>query len=159
MIPQHSMKRKTQKHLIMSIANIKSRLAILADSVETGSKKSITKKLEMITSSNFKTTPTIIAPDITIEGSLNSTGVIEIEGNVKGIVKSESIILREECFVEGSIISENLNIRGRFEGSIKAKNISISSKGRVYGEIEYDSLSVEDGASIDGQFKRLKSPS
>jgi cytoskeletal protein CcmA (bactofilin family) len=142
----------------MSIANIKSKLATAANGGVEG-EKSITRKLEMLSSSNFKTTPTIIARDMTIEGNLHSTGVIEIEGNVKGIVKSESIILREECFVEGSIISENLNIRGRFEGSIKAKNISISSKGRVHGEIEYDSLSVEDGASIDGQFKRLNASS
>ena len=142
----------------MSIANIKSKLAAAAQGKSDGD-NSITKKLEILSSSNFKTTPTIIARDITIEGNLNSSGVIEIEGNVKGIIRGNLIILREECFVEGSIIGENLNIRGRFEGSIKAKNINISSKARVHGEIEYESLSVEDGASVDGQFKRLKASS
>lgn len=141
----------------MPIANLKSKLSIAAQG-GSSSEGSITKKLEIL-SSNFKTTPTIIARDLTVEGNLTSTGVIEIEGNVRGTLNGTTIILREECFVEGAIISEFLSIRGRFEGSIKAKNISISSKARIHGEIEYDSLSVEDGACIDGQFKRLKEPS
>lgn len=138
----------------MQIANIKSKLTIAAQGGSTN-EASITKKLEIL-STNFKTTPTIIARDISIEGNINSAGVIEIEGNVKGTINGNSVILREECYVEGAIIAESLSIRGRFEGSIKAKNISLSSKSRVHGEIEYDSLSVEDGACIDGQFKRLK---
>lgn len=142
----------------MSIVNLKTKLAAAAQGGSDGD-TSIVKKLEKISSSNFKITPTIIARDLTVEGNLNSSGVIEIEGNVKGTVSSSSIILREDCFVEGAIIAETLDIRGRFEGSIKAKNINISNKARVHGEIEYESLSVEDGASIDGQFKRLKESS
>ncbi len=138
----------------MSIANIKSKLVAAAQNGPSGE---ITKKLELL-SANFKTTPTIIAKDMLVEGSLKSEGVLEIEGSVKGIISGKSIILREDCFVEGTIMAESLNIRGRFEGSIKAKNISVSNRGKVFGEIEYDSLSVEDGACLDGQFKRLKSP-
>ena len=139
----------------MPIANLKSKLNAAAQS---DNESSITRKLEAL-SSNFKTTPTIIARDLTIEGNLNSSGIIEIEGNVKGVINGNSVILREECFVEGSIIAELLNIRGRFEGSIKAKNINVANKARIHGEIEYESLVVEDGASVDGQFKRLKTSS
>lgn len=139
----------------MPIANLKSKLNAAAQS---DNESSITRKLEVL-SSNFKTTPTIIARDLTIEGNLNSSGIIEIEGNVKGVINGNSVILREECFVEGSIIAELLNIRGRFEGSIKAKNINVANKARIHGEIEYESLVVEDGASVDGQFKRLKTSS
>ncbi|MBU6140944.1 MAG: polymer-forming cytoskeletal protein [Proteobacteria bacterium] len=141
----------------MQIANLKSKLISVAQN-NSSSEGSITRRLEML-SSNFKTTPTIIAKDLTVEGSLTSSGVVEIEGNIKGLINGNYVILREGCFVEGSIISESLNIRGRFDGSIKAKNISISSKANVHGEIEYDSLIVEDGACIDGQFKRLKTTS
>lgn len=142
----------------MSIVSLRNKLAEVANGGIEG-EISFTKKLEKIGSSNFKTTPTIIARDLTIEGNINSSGIIEIEGNVKGTINGNSVILREECFVEGLIISEFLNIRGRFEGSIKAKHIHISSKARVHGEIEYDSLSVEDGAYVDGQFNHLKASS
>ena len=111
------------------------------------------KKFEVI-SSNLKSTPTIIAHDLKIEGNITGSGVVEIEGHVKGNVHCNIIALREGGFVEGSIVAESLSIMGRFEGTIKTKNINISSKAQVSGEIEYDSLAVEDGAYIDGQFKR-----
>jgi cytoskeletal protein CcmA (bactofilin family) len=115
---------------------------------------SITKRLEII-SANFKTTPTILARDLKIEGEITSAGLIEIEGNVKGVIKGNSVILREGGFVEGSIIAESLSIRGKFDGTINAKHVEISASANVLGTIEYGSLCVEDGASIDGQFKKL----
>lgn len=139
--------------LNMPIASIKSKVISIAQNGSSND-NSIAKRLEVI-STNFKSTPTILARDLKIEGQIHSAGLIEIEGNIKGVLNGNSVILREEGYFEGTIIAESLSIRGKFEGTIKAKNISISSKARVHGEIEYDSLSVEDGASIDGQFKRL----
>jgi len=133
----------------MSIAKIKSRLGNV-------NSNSVGKKFEAITSS-IKSTPTIIARDLVIEGQLKSSGIIEIEGIVRGTINGNSVILREDGLVEGLVYAEFLNIRGRFEGTIKAKNISVSRKAKIIGEIEYDSLAVEDGASIDGQFKKIQS--
>ena len=136
----------------MQIANIKSKVVVS----QTGSSKdnSISKRLEVM-SANFKSTPTIIARDLKIEGEITSAGLIEIEGVIKGSIKGNSVILREEGYVEGTIIAESLSIRGKFDGTIRAQNISITSKAKVIGNIEYGSLSVEDGASIDGQFKMI----
>lgn len=136
----------------MQIANIKSKVVVS----QTGSSNdnSISKRLEVM-SANFKSTPTIIARDLKIEGEITSAGLIEIEGVIKGSIKGNSVILREEGYVEGTIIAESLSIRGKFDGTIRAQNISITSKAKVIGNIEYGSLSVEDGASIDGQFKMI----
>ncbi len=46
-----------------------------------------------------------------------------------------------------------------FSGDIKANNINIFKNAEINGNIEYDSLSVEDGASIDGQFKKISEKS
>jgi len=138
----------------MPIASLKSKVVSIAQN-SSSNDNSITKKLEVI-SSNFKSTPTIIARDLKIEGQINSAGLIEIEGMIKGTLNGNSVILREEGVVEGTIIAESLSLRGTFNGNIKAKNINIASKAHITGEIEYESLSVEDGACIDGQFKKLK---
>lgn len=132
----------------MSIAKIRSKL----NSVNNNQ---VGIKLGAITA-NLKSTPTIIARDLTVEGQVDSKGLIEIEGNIRGTINGNSIIIREEGVVEGHILSEFLNIRGKFEGTIKAKNISVSSKAKIVGDIEYGSLAVEDGASIDGQFKKIQ---
>ena len=130
----------------MSIVKLKSKL-------NTVNNNSVGKKIGAITSS-LKSTPTIIARDLIVEGQVNSAGLIEIEGTIRGTINGNSVVLREEGVIEGLVYAEFLNIRGRFEGSIKAKNISVSSKAKIIGDIEYDSLAVEDGASIDGQFKK-----
>lgn len=102
-----------------------------------------------------KSTPTILSQDLRVEGEISSTGLIEIEGHVNGTIKGNIVVLREGGIIEGTVIAENLNIKGKFEGSIKAKQITISKNADVIGNIEYEALSVEDGASIDGQFKKL----
>lgn len=137
----------------MSIASIKS---VFSDIAKNSSNNDpLTKKLESI-SSNFKSTPTIIARDLKVEGNLTGFGIIEIEGNVKGLIEGNSVILREDGVFEGEVVAESLSIRGKFNGNIRAKNVNITSKAKVTGMIEYGSLSVEDGAYIDGQFKQLE---
>lgn len=137
----------------MSIASLRSKLSNITKN-NAFSDVAITKKIESL-SSNFKSNPTILARDLIVEGKITSSSVIEIEGSVKGSVSGNSIILREEGLVEGDIFAESLNIRGKFNGNIRAKNISITAKARITGVIEYGSLSVEDGACIDGKFKQI----
>ena len=137
----------------MSISNIRAKLnqATLTQTSPNG--EVITKKLDVLT--NFKSTPTILSRDLKIQGEIFSAGVIEIEGTINGTINGNSVILREDGAIYGAVFAENFSIRGKFEGTIKAKNISIASKAKVTGEIEYDVLSVEDGANIDGHFKKV----
>ena len=104
----------------MSIANLKAVFSDLAKSSNSND-GSIGKKLESI-SSNFKSTPTIIARDLKIEGTIVGTGIIEIEGTIKGTINGNSVILREDGVVEGEVMAESLSLRGRFNGTIRAKN-------------------------------------
>lgn len=136
----------------MSIVSIKSKTSAAKNKNEE-------KSSSKIFSPNFKSTPTILSRDLKVEGDIVSAGLIEIEGSIKGTIKGNSIILREAGNVDGEFIAESLSIRGKFNGLIKAKNISISSKAVITGTIEYDTLSVEDGACIDGQFKKINSKS
>ena len=105
----------------MSIVDLKSKVVSMTQA-SSSSNNSVAKK---------KSTPTIIASDLRIEGVLVSTGLVEIEGNIKGTINGNSIILREEGRIEGTIIAESVSLRGTFDGIIKAKNISISSKAKV----------------------------
>jgi cytoskeletal protein CcmA (bactofilin family) len=114
----------------------------------------IARKIEILT--NLKTTPTIISRDLKIQGELISGGIIEIQGFIDGTINGNSIILREEGQIDGIVFAENFSIRGKFNGKIRAKNLNIANKAVVDGEIEYEILSVEDGASIDGHFKKIE---
>ncbi len=114
----------------------------------------VSKKIDIL--STLKTTPTIISRDLKIQGELFSSGIIEIQGNINGTINGNSVILREEGHIDGIVFAENFSIRGNFNGKIRAKNLNIANKANVIGEIEYEILSVEDGASIDGRFKKIE---
>ena len=140
--------------ILAMLSNLKAKFSSLAQEVSTN-ENAINRKIEII-SANLKSMPSIVARDLKIEGNLNSEGLVEVEGHIKGIVNCAHLIIREEGFVEGKIIAESLSIRGKFDGEISAKNINISAKADIKGVIEYEFLCVEDGASIDGQFKQKK---
>jgi cytoskeletal protein CcmA (bactofilin family) len=109
-----------------------------------------------ITNLNIKNLPSIIAKDLKINGELKSTGLIEIEGNIIGNIKSNTVTIRESGFVNGEIQADVLNVKGRFDGKIKVKTLNISEKANITGTMEYSILSVEDGAFIDGTFKCIE---
>ena len=136
----------------MSLAfNIKSFFNSLKDS---NNSDSLGKSIEQMTIS-FKSIPSIISKNMTIEGTLKGSGIIEIEGKVIGNIDSTSVVIREGGTCDGEINAESINIRGNFNGNIKAKSINIFSKAKINGTIESQSLSVEDGASVDAQFSQL----
>lgn len=101
-----------------------------------------------------KSTPTIIARDLIIEGDIRSTGLIEIEGKINGTINGNFVVIRESGFVDGTINAESVVVKGEINGNLNAKSVNVASKARVVGNIEYGTLSVEDGACIDGNFKR-----
>ncbi len=141
----------------MSIANLKSKiLSLISDNSQEGddSGNYISKKFETL-SASFKSSPTIIARDLKFQGDIVASGMIEIEGSVAGSINGGSIILREEGSIEGQVSVESASIRGKFRGDLKAKSVNIFSTAEVVGTIEYEVISVEDGALVDGQFKMV----
>lgn len=141
----------------MSIASLKEKVIAIANDIDNESAAGKNKTTSIGSKSNHKTTPTILSQDLVIVGEIASSGIIEIEGRIKGTIKGNTVILRENGFVEGKIYAESLSLRGTFEGSIYAQNLDISSNAKISGDIEYQGLSVEDGACIDARFKKLSS--
>ncbi len=97
----------------------------------------------------------IISKDLSIKGNLNSEGLLEIEGKIDGDINGNIITLRETSSVNGNITAKILNIKGKFTGIIKSERINISGKADIKGTLEYISLCVEDGATIEGDLKRV----
>lgn len=128
----------------MSIVNLKK---------ETVKIQNNNKKFELI-SSVYNSSPSVIAKNSTINGNLNSSGTIEIEGSVYGEINTKILIIRQSGFFQGKIIAEDVYIQGKFEGNIIVKKISISQTANINGEISYQTMSVQDGACIDAVFKK-----
>lgn len=98
-------------------------------------------------------TPSIIAADLKIVGNLICGGSIEVEGEIEGNVTCGQVTIRKTGSIKGDVTAETIHIDGEVDGLVKGKKITISETGHVSGIIIYESLSIKDGAYIDGQCK------
>ncbi len=105
--------------------------------------------------SSRRVPPTVIASDVNILGNLFSDGVVDIDGRIEGNVRGSSVTIRANGRVMGDVYADNVMVYGEVKGIIKAKNVELYAQCRVEGIIMHESLQVEDGAYIDGKFKRM----
>lgn len=98
--------------------------------------------------------PSVISADMNVLGNIVSDGFVDINGKVDGNVKCHSAIIREFGSVKGDVVADNIQIHGYVEGLVKAKSVTLHQTAHVSGIIMHESLSIEDGAFVDGKFKR-----
>ncbi len=71
----------------------------------------------------------LISETVSIEGTINSSGAIDIAGLVKGPVYSKELIVRDTGSITGSIEADDVEIHGHLDGKVAAQNIVIGSYG------------------------------
>ena len=102
----------------------------------------------------------LISETVSIEGTINSSGAIDVAGLVKGPVYSKELVVRETGSITGTIEADDVEIHGHLDGKVSAQNIVVGSTGTVKGDIEFaNNLRTENGADIDGYIKKTNSKS
>ena len=97
----------------------------------------------------------LISETVSIEGTINSSGAIDVAGLVKGPVISKEVVVRETGSITGSIEGDRIEIHGHMDGKISGDDIIIGGTGTVKGDIEFgNNLRTENGADIDGYIKK-----
>tara|TARA_B100000963_G_scaffold343741_1_gene345878 strand:- start:35 stop:496 length:462 start_codon:yes stop_codon:yes gene_type:complete len=97
----------------------------------------------------------LISETVSIEGTINSSGAIDVAGLIKGPVTSKEIVIRETGSITGSIEGDRIEIHGHMDGKISGEEVIIGSTGTVKGDIEFgNNLKTENGADIDGYIKK-----
>tara|TARA_B100000401_G_C52267358_1_gene467255 strand:- start:81 stop:533 length:453 start_codon:yes stop_codon:yes gene_type:complete len=100
----------------------------------------------------------LISETVSIEGTINSSGAIDVAGLVKGPVYSKEIIVRETGSITGTIEADHVEIHGHLDGKVSGQDVVIGSTGTVKGDIEFgNNLKTENGADIDGYIKKTNS--
>ena len=97
----------------------------------------------------------LISETVSIEGTINSSGAIDVAGLIKGPVYSKEIIVRETGSITGSVEGDHIEIHGHMDGKVSGQDIVIGTTGTVKGDIEFgNNLKTENGADIDGYIKK-----
>lgn len=98
--------------------------------------------------------PSIIASDLHILGNIVGGGTVDIDGRVEGNVRCQVATVRKNGHIKGDLIAESISIYGRVQGLIKARSVHFFKGCKVEGVIHHETITIEDGAFVDGRFKR-----
>ncbi len=102
----------------------------------------------------------LISETFSLEGTLRTSGAIDIAGLIKGAVYTNDLIIKETGSVIGPVETDKIEIHGHLEGKIVARTIVIGSTAVVKGDILFsESLKTEEGADINGYLKKTESTS
>jgi cytoskeletal protein CcmA (bactofilin family) len=100
----------------------------------------------------------LISETVSVEGTINSSGAIDVAGLIKGPVYSKEIIVRETGSITGSIEADHVEIHGHMDGKVSGTDVIVGSTGTIKGDIEFgNNLRTENGADIDGYIKKTNS--
>lgn len=121
----------------------------------------------------------VIGRDLRIDGDLEASGEVRIEGTVTGAVRVKCLKLGASGVVEGDVLAPQTAdaaqvfvIRGRVDGSVEAAQVEVKKGGSVLGGILADQatihgkvcgglvvrdrLSLEDTAEVEGDVHARK---
>lgn len=107
---------------------------------------------------------TLIGSKTHINGSLNFSGGLRVDGKINGDVVSSgnencTLVLSDQGVIEGKIQVTNVIVNGVVTGPIHAKGyIELQPNARVFGDVHYGSMEIQLGASIEGRMIRQEVP-
>ena len=114
-----------------------------------------------VTSSDKNTTS--IGENCTIDGDITFDKTIEIHGKITGTVKiaenctTAMLVIKKNGIVEGDVYGDEVVIEGEVIGNVTGKKkITIKSSSFVSGNVYYDILDMNGGATVNGNLIRNK---
>lgn len=95
----------------------------------------------------------VISADVVIAGNITATADLHIDGRIEGDVSCSTLIQGQDSLIAGAVTAETARLGGAIEGSIAVRHLTIERSARIVGDVQYESISIEVGASIDGRLK------
>lgn len=97
----------------------------------------------------------VIAQGTVIEGNILMDGELQLEGTVKGDIRtSGKLVVGNDAFVEGNIYAAQAEVAGRITGTVECSGLlNIKASCIITGDIITKSLNVESGSTFDGRCK------
>lgn len=99
---------------------------------------------------------TLIANCTIVTGDITFTGILQVEGVIKGNVTSTEgeIRLAENGIVEGEIKAPSVVINGKVQGDVFASDrLELASKALIEGDVYYNRVEMVMGAQVNGKFE------
>ena len=93
-----------------------------------------------------------LGKDTDFEGKLSFSGAVRVDGIFKGEIFTEgTLIVGETAVIQSDIHASRIIISGEVRGNISAaKRIEMLASGRIFGNIQAPTLTMDEGAIFEG---------
>lgn len=94
----------------------------------------------------------VFGTDIRIKGNVHASADLHIDGHVEGDVSCTALVQGESGEIVGAVKAESARLSGSVKGTINVRDLVVLKSARIQGDVHYDSLTIEQGAQVDGRF-------
>ena len=96
---------------------------------------------------------TIISNGVKVEGKVNSTGSLRVDGSLQGdLTANGNVTVGEQGEINGGIVANIVTIGGKVVGKVDAKEkLVLEAKCVLKGDINTKVLVIAAGAKFDGK--------
>lgn len=96
----------------------------------------------------------VLAADLVVTGDLRASADLHIDGSVDGSITCAALVQGESSTIRGAITADSARLSGTVHGPVDAGQLVILKTARIHGDVTYDTLTVEQGALVEGRFAR-----
>jgi len=102
------------------------------------------------------TIDTLIGSGSVLQGDLEFTGGLRVDGHIRGHVSAQdsnngTLVLSESGIIEGDINVPHVVINGTVQGNISSKgHVELQASAKIQGDIHYKAVEMELGAVLNG---------
>lgn len=93
----------------------------------------------------------VLGADTAIRGDITASADLHIDGRVEGDIACAALVQGESSEIVGAVTAETARLAGTVRGTIAARELVILKSAKIEGDVQYDALTIEQGALVDGR--------
>lgn len=101
---------------------------------------------------NGGSTFSVLGADVAIKGNIEASADLHVDGAVEGDLTCTSLVQGESSSIEGGITADTARLAGTTKGTITVRELVILKSARIDGDVHYETLTIEQGANVNGRF-------
>jgi cytoskeletal protein CcmA (bactofilin family) len=103
-------------------------------------------------------TTSLLSKEVLIEGDIQGSENLQVEGKFKGSIKlAGDINIGPTGVVDADVEADNVVIQGALNGNVLArKQLQIQSSGKLMGDCSAQSIDIKEGALFEGRSRMIR---
>src|SRR6516225_3823733 len=103
-------------------------------------------------------TRSCIGSGMSIVGNIECNGPAQVFGRIEGELRASDLVIGDGAQVEGSVIAQDVTVRGHVKGTVRAVRVKLRDGGAVECDIFHQSLSIDENSLFEGVSRRVENP-